>query len=104
MQISSGPLPPDVVDALRRGNKIEAIKLLRQATGLGLAEAKARVDIYELAGGGKTGNVGMSVRHVTARGEHLSPGEVPRSTAGLGVFVLIALVILGIFLYTQFIR
>ncbi|MBW8755193.1 MAG: ribosomal protein L7/L12 [Sphingomonadales bacterium] len=30
--------------ALTRGNKIEAIKLMRQATGLGLAEAKHAVE------------------------------------------------------------
>src|SRR3974377_480055 len=35
-----GNLPPEVVAALRNGNKIEAIRLLRQATGVGLAEAK----------------------------------------------------------------
>jgi ribosomal protein L7/L12 len=39
-------LPPDVLDALRRGRTIEAIKRLRQATGLGLAEAKSLVDAH----------------------------------------------------------
>ncbi len=33
-------LPANVTDALQRGNKLEAIKLLRDATGLGLKEAK----------------------------------------------------------------
>jgi hypothetical protein len=37
-------LPADVADALRRGNKIEAIKRLREATGSSLAEAKARIE------------------------------------------------------------
>jgi len=39
----SWTLPGDVSDALRRGRKIEAIKLLRVARGLGLKEAKEAV-------------------------------------------------------------
>ena len=35
--------------ALKNGNKIEAIKLCREATGLGLAEAKAWVEKLEAA-------------------------------------------------------
>lgn len=35
---------PEVAAALARGNKIEAIKLVRQDTGLGLAEAKDLVE------------------------------------------------------------
>jgi ribosomal protein L7/L12 len=33
-------LPPDVVDALQRGKKIEAIKRYRERTGAGLKKAK----------------------------------------------------------------
>jgi hypothetical protein len=40
-------LPADVVEAWRSGNKIEAIKRLREATGLGLAEAKAAIDALD---------------------------------------------------------
>lgn len=36
-----------IADALDRGQKIEAIKLLRAATGLGLAEAKTAVEDME---------------------------------------------------------
>jgi ribosomal protein L7/L12 len=35
---------PDVMEALQRGNLIEAIKLYRQYTGVGLAEAKEIVE------------------------------------------------------------
>ena len=38
------PLPGQVLDALLRGNSIEAIKLLRACTGLGLKEAKDVID------------------------------------------------------------
>ncbi len=53
-------LPDKVVDALRRGDKIEAIKLLREQTGIGLKEAKDAVEASEIEGPAK------------------SPGEVPR--------------------------
>jgi ribosomal protein L7/L12 len=35
---------PQIQEALRRGNKIEAIKLYRELTGVGLAEAKDAID------------------------------------------------------------
>ncbi|MFI4925679.1 MAG: hypothetical protein ACHQJ7_11140, partial [Vicinamibacteria bacterium] len=38
-------LPAEVIDALRRGNAIEAIKLLR-AKGIGLGDAKARIEAH----------------------------------------------------------
>lgn len=41
------PLPPDVMQALRNGNKIEAIRLVREHRGLGLREAKLLVDALE---------------------------------------------------------
>lgn len=40
----STPLPDDVRAALDQGRKIDAIRLLRGRTGLGLAEAKAAVE------------------------------------------------------------
>lgn len=40
-------LPADVRDALRTGHKIEAIKRLREATGLGLREAKDLIDAHD---------------------------------------------------------
>ncbi len=39
-------MSPQVQDAIRRGNKIEAIKIYRELTGLGLAEAKAVLDRF----------------------------------------------------------
>jgi hypothetical protein len=44
-------LPPDVVDALKRGEKIEAIKSYRSVAGVGLKEAKDFIeDIQRRAG------------------------------------------------------
>ena len=38
---------PQIQDALRHGNKIEAIKIYRELTGVGLAEAKQAVENLE---------------------------------------------------------
>ncbi len=40
----NGDLPADVLAALQKGQKIEAIKLLREARGIGLKEAKEAVE------------------------------------------------------------
>ena len=40
------PLPPAAVAALQLGRQLEAIKIVRQAQGLGLKDAKDRVDEY----------------------------------------------------------
>lgn len=44
MRPARSPLPAQVRSALARNDTIEAIKLLREATGLGLKEAKDRID------------------------------------------------------------
>ena len=73
-----GPLPGAVVQALQRGDRIEAIKLLRAHTGVGLKEATEAIDAARIA--------------VTpAARRHLSPGEVPRSGSGtLWIVLLLA--------------
>ena len=38
---------PQIQEALQRGNKIEAIKIYRELTGVGLAEAKQVIDGIE---------------------------------------------------------
>jgi ribosomal protein L7/L12 len=40
-------LSPEIRQALQRGNKIEAIKIYRELTGVGLAEAKDAIDRLE---------------------------------------------------------
>lgn len=42
----SAPLPASVADALSQGRKIEAIKLLRTASGRGLKESKDAVESF----------------------------------------------------------
>lgn len=40
-------LSMDVIEAIENGQKIEAIKRLRESTGIGLKEAKDMIDAYE---------------------------------------------------------
>src|SRR5260221_2686443 len=94
-------LPPNVVEALRRGDKIEAIKLLREVTRVGLAEAKTAIDRHGASGAAppkqpaQTGHGMHSTPH-TWRPGGLSPGEVPRSSSGpAGIAILLAVAVLA---------
>jgi ribosomal protein L7/L12 len=71
-------LPAAVVDALRQGKKIEAIRLLREHTGLGLAQAKHAVEAAHVESGVVT--VG------------LAPGEQPKARSAAWAIVLLAVV------------
>ncbi len=48
MALPKDSLPETVRDALRGGNKMEAIRRLRQTTGVDLKEARARIDAQSL--------------------------------------------------------
>ena len=49
MHGQSGELPAAAIEALTKGRKIEAIKIVRQETSLGLKQAKDAVDAYVAA-------------------------------------------------------
>lgn len=88
-------LPPAALGALREGNKIEAIKLTRQHTGLGLKEAKDLVDAHE--------RTMPATMEGLSPGSGLSPGEVPR-TGARWTWVLVAAVIAAGLLYQFMLR
>ena len=67
------PLPPAVIEALKKGNKVEAIKLMRTA-----ATTTAYVSQHAPARA-----------HLSRPG--LSPGEVP-SSQGMGAWVMLVMV------------
>jgi hypothetical protein len=46
-ELDEAEIPPDVLIAIAEGRKIEAIRLLRERTGLGLREARRLVDALE---------------------------------------------------------
>ncbi len=75
-----------MIDALQRGSKIEAIRLMREQTGLGLKEAKDAVDAYRSS-------------HPDA-GE-LSPGQV-RGGGGVVWLAAIAMAALVYYLFRRF--
>jgi hypothetical protein len=101
MPSSIEPLPPEVIDALRHGNKIEAIKRLRIATGLGLAEAKDRIEAHDLAGAGQMSRGAAPPSGSRNWPSQLAPGEVGSNRRGLLVFIAVALVALGAWLVLQ---
>jgi len=76
-------LPPDAIDALARGETIEAIKRVRAATGLGLKEAKDLVDAYRLSDGGATRHASPVGRSTAAGARNDNGGEfiVPSAAA-----------------------
>ena len=76
---ASRALPPDAARALARGDKIEAIKLVRAETGLGLKEAKDWVDAQSGTPQMPTG---------------LAPGEVPRHE-GLGAWIVVIVLVVA---------
>ena len=80
----SGQLPSSVIAALQKGNKIEAIRLLREQTGLGLKEAKDAVEAPERVTLGQSAPTAMHI-----------PGNV--------IWVLVALAIAAALLGYHFI-
>lgn len=70
-------LSKDVVNAIRSGRTIEAIKLLREERGLGLKEAKELVDAYD-------------EKHPSAAADEVVQRQ---SGGGAGVFVVIVVLI-----------
>jgi hypothetical protein len=102
------PLPPEVAEALAQGHLLEAVKRLRAAMPMGLAEAKsvvewhlrhnaqrapsasARASAARPATPAQTAAYHRPTVHAPRR-PGLSPGEVARSGGGgLGVAVLLA--------------
>ncbi len=93
--VSSGDLEADVRAALAQGSKIEAIKIYRQATGLGLKEAKDAVEAMER---GETlaapppqptpaliGSLDAQVRDLLASGKKIEAIKIYREATGLGL-------------------
>jgi hypothetical protein len=101
-----------VLAALRGGNKIEAIKLLRERTGVGLAEAKGIVDAHEAPAHDDVADHMPARRPAVAftrpkpsahvKRDGLSPGEVPRTSGGLQAAIFFVAIAAAIGLYFAF--
>lgn len=91
---ASFKLTQEAIEALKRGNPIEAIKIIRQATGVGLAEAKSIVEQVQKAIPASGRSAGMQpAAHAPPRAPGLAPGEVPR---GSGPGRWLALIAVGL--------
>jgi len=89
----SPALPPAAIAALAGGNKIEAIKLAREANGIGLKEAKELVDAAE-AGSNRNGS--------TNAASGLAPGEVSRSSSLISwILIAVAALAVGVWLLVR---
>jgi len=106
-------LPPQVLEALKRGNKIEAIKLLREAMAVGLAEAKSVVEAHDTMSGNSAPRPRPQATVVKAhpvrrhtgrpREDDLSPGEEPRGSASpVGIVIAIGALVAAAWLYVKF--
>ena len=89
---------PAVADALKKGNKIEAIRILREKTGLGLKEAKDAVDRLpaDPIEHTKTYDPPKQVQTLSRPG--LAPGEVPHTSGG-GRWLIIAAIVIGALIF-----
>jgi hypothetical protein len=108
-------IPPQVIQAVQRGNLIEAIKQLRQhKPQLGLAEAKALIEAIQKQATPMVQNAQARVEgkmHAHAPTHHaiptsamnpnVSPGEMPRSggTSAFAVLVIAIAVVVAAALY-----
>ena len=90
--VASTPLPADVVEALEKGQTIEAIKRLRIATGLGLKEAKEAIERH-LAGEptrsrpsiAAMATLPFAVAAALKKGDKLEAIRLMREKGGLGL-------------------
>ena len=95
-------LPPGVVEALQRGELMEAIKLLR-ASGITLKDARSIIEMHATAETQKReAPGGMRVNNPSQITSGLSPGEVPRSADSL--WWVIALAFVAYVLYLLYLR
>lgn len=92
---------PGVADAIRKGNKIDAIRILREKTGLGLKEAKGSIDQFRGSSMGDGAHPEPPKQQpewqptLSRRG--LSPGEEPQTIWSR--WWIVALIILGALAY-----
>jgi hypothetical protein len=109
-------IPPKVIEAVQRGNLIEAIKYMRQhKPQLGLAEARALIEAIQRQGGVPAVVQKAQAKVAAQANEHTpkihahhavpplpqsmmdpnhSPGEVPRASSGAAfALVIVAIVI-----------
>jgi len=93
----NGPaaVPSAALTALARGNKVEAVRLTREATGLGLAEAKQLVENHQNPAAGDFGHLPSGI----PTNPMAEPGRVPQGGFKLLPIVIAVLVVVLAWLY-----
>ena len=87
------PIPQDVAtqlqEALREGNKIQAIKIYREYSGAGLAEAKEFIEMHadQIIAGGPVEGPGRGSSTPVAGGSPVRSGG-----CGVSTFILAAII------------
>ena len=81
---NSTELEARIIDAIKKGRKLEAIKELRKIRNIDLKESKELVDSY-------------------CRDNGISGTTAKKENSGLGVFLLVILSVTCFFIYTLFI-
>ena len=90
---ASGDLPHMVVAAWQRGHKVEAVRLLREQTGLGLKEAKETLEAAHIPA-----NATGFAEPAPMASATTSPGAVP-NTGGRTMWVVGAVVLAALAYY-----
>jgi ribosomal protein L7/L12 len=90
MKANSAGIPDAAMAAIKRGHTIEAIKLIREQTGLGLKEAKDLVDSYIAGESNKIESVGdgeLPLQAITLleAGKLMDAIKATRASLGLGL-------------------
>jgi ribosomal protein L7/L12 len=93
----NGPaaVPSAALTALARGNKVEAVRLTREATGLGLAEAKQLVESHQNPAAGDFGHLPSGI----PTNPMAEPGRVPQGGFKWLPIVVVLLVVALAWLY-----
>ena len=94
---ASGDLPHMVVAAWQRGHKVEAVRLLREQTGLGLKEAKETLEAAHIPANANANATGFAEPAPMASAT-TSPGAVP-NTGGRTMWVVGAVVLAALAYY-----
>ena len=93
----NGPaaVPSAALSALAKGNKVEAVRLTREATGLGLAEAKQLVENHQNPAAGDFGHLPSGI----PTNPMAEPGRVSQGGSKLLPIVIVVLVVVLAWLY-----
>ncbi|MDH6165255.1 ribosomal protein L7/L12 [Variovorax boronicumulans] len=93
----NGPaaVPSAALMALAKGNKVEAVRLTREATGLGLAEAKRLVENHQNPAAGDFGHLPSNM----PTNPMAEPGRVPQGGFKWLPIVIVVLVVVLAWLY-----